>query len=169
MPTSMEMPAQVDATSAGAPNAPESVRLEVLSALVIAAFGVFTVVGARSIELRNETGGIDPRWWPTIIGAGIIFCGLWMLFNALTRRAIERNVQPANRMGWLWLLATIAALIGAVGIWIIGLHFLVITPLFLAVTNWFYGERRWQTLALFPTIVTLILFVIFRLLLKVPL
>ena len=42
-------------------------------------------------------------------------------------------------------------------------------PLFLIGTNWVYGLRRWTTLLLFPGVITLLIFLIFRLMLKVAL
>ena len=47
--------------------APIALRMELVAALVVTAFGVFMLMGARSIHVRNETGGIDPP----------VSCGHW--------------------------------------------------------------------------------------------
>jgi len=136
---------------------------------VVIAFGLFLLVTARGIVLRNETGGIDPRWWPTVISAGIIASGVWMLINAVLKVSIDRSVDPARRSGWIQVGVTVAALIAVLALWQVGVNFLVLGPIFLIVTNWAYGLRRWTTLLLFPAIVAAILYLVFQLLLKVPL
>ena len=54
-------------------------------------------------------------------------------------------------------------------LWSLHVPFLILAPLFLIGTNWVYGLRRWTTLLLFPGIITLLIFLIFRLMLKVAL
>lgn len=150
------------------PAAPAPV-MERVAAGVVLAFGVLMLVGARAIEVRNETGGIDPRWWPTVIAAGIIGCGLWMLANALLGVSIDRQVDPSRRRGWIQMITTVAGLVAVLVLWNSGVSFLVLGPLFLVVINWVYGLRRWTSLLLFPGIIAALLYVVFQMLLKVPL
>lgn len=149
--------------------APTAPAMERLAAGVVLAFGVLMLVGARAIEVRNETGGIDPRWWPTVIAAGIIGCGLWMLANALLGVSIDREVDPSRRKGWIQMVATVVGLAIVLVLWHFGVTFLLLGPVFLAVMNWMYGLRKWTSLLLFPGIIAVLLFSVFRLLLKVPL
>lgn len=148
--------------------APPAPLLERAVAAVVIVLGLAMLLGARGIEVRNETGGIDPRWWPTVIAVGILAMGLWMLYNALFT-TIERTVDPAQRSGWISVLATVGGLIAMVVAWQFGVPFLILAPLFLIGTNWVYGLRRWTTLLLFPGVITLLIFLIFRLMLKVAL
>jgi hypothetical protein len=67
------------------------------------------------------------------------------------------------------VLATVGGLIAMVVAWQFGVPFLILAPLFLIGTNWVYGLRRWTTLLLFPGVITLLIFLIFRLMLKVAL
>ncbi len=164
-PVAVEPPDQ----PAAEPTAAVSPLMERVTAGVVIVFGIFLLVTARSIELRNETDGIDPRWWPTVISAGIIGSGLWMLVNAVLGVSIERSVEPSRRSGWIQVGITVGALVAVLVLWQMGVSFLVLGPAFLIVTNWAYGLRRWTTLLLFPAIVTLILYLVFQLLLKVPL
>lgn len=148
--------------------APPAPLLERAVAAVVIVLGSAMLIGARGIGVRNETGGIDPRWWPTVIAVGILAMGVWMLCNAVFT-GIERTVDPAQRSGWVSVLATVAGLVVMLAAWILGVPFLILAPLFLIGTNWVYGLRRWTTLLLFPAIVTLLIYLIFRLMLKVAL
>lgn len=152
-----------DTTAALAP------AMERVAAGVVLAFGVLMLVGARTITLRNETGGIDPRWWPTVIAAGIIGCGLWMLANALLGLSTDRDVDISRRRGWLQMTTTVVGLALVLVMWHFGVTFLLLGPLFLLAMNWVYGLRRWTSLLLFPGIIAILLYTVFRLLLKVPL
>lgn len=148
---------------------PESPTMEKLAAAVVTVFGLAMLVGARGIVLRNETGGVDPRWWPTVIAAGIIACGLWMTFNAFRGVAIERMVDESSKQGWIQVGITIGALAVVLVLWHFGVGFLVLGPAYLIAMNWVYGLRRWTTLLLFPAIIGGLLYLVFMVLLKVPL
>lgn len=152
-----------------ATTAPPAPAMEKVAAGVVIAFGLLMLIGARGIVLRNETGGIDPRWWPTVIAAGILGCGIWMLANALLGVSIDREVDRAQRRGWTQMIATVVGLAVVLVLWHFGITFLLLGPLFLAVINWIYGLRRWTSLLLFPGIIAALLYTVFRLLLKVPL
>ncbi|MDO5533665.1 MAG: tripartite tricarboxylate transporter TctB family protein [Propionibacteriaceae bacterium] len=164
------------ATSAAAPEdapldltAPPAPTLEKTAAAVVLLFGVVMLAAGRAITLRNETGGIDPRWWPSAIAVGIIACGAWMAFNALTRRRGERDVDRVGSHGWVHVMATVAMTAVVLVLWQVGVSFLVLAPAYLIVLNWVYGLRNWKSLLLFPAIITAILYLVFQLLLKVPL
>jgi len=148
--------------------APPAPLMERVVAAVVTLLGAAMLFGARGITVRNETGGIDPRWWPTVIAVGIIAMGLWMLYNAVFT-TVERTVDPAQRQGWISVFATVGGLVAMVILWSLHVPFLILAPLFLIGTNWVYGLRRWTTLLLFPGIITLLIFLIFRLMLKVAL
>lgn len=155
----------VDEVTSAAP-AP---AMEKVAAGVVLAFGVLMLVGARAITVRNETGGIDPRWWPTAIACGIIGCGLWMLANALLGVSIDRQVDPARRRGWFQMIATVVGLAIVLLLWRVGVSFLLLGPIFLVVINWVFGLRKWTSLLLFPGIIAVLLYTVFQMLLKVPL
>lgn len=146
-----------------------SPRMEQVAAGVVLIFGAALLVGARSIELRNETGGIDPRWWPTAVAVGILASGVMMAFNAATGRRGERDVEPARRSGWSQMILTVIGLAVVLILWEVGVSFLVLGPLYLVGLNWVYGLRSWKSLVLFPLVVGVLLYLVFQLLLKVPL
>lgn len=142
--------------------------LEVAASLAVVVLGAAMLLGARIIQVRNETGGIDPRWWPGVIGVGIAVMGLWMLFDAV-RGPILREVAPAQRSGWVQMAATVAGLGVVLLLWQIGVSFLVLGPGYLVVMNWVFNLRTWRSLLLFPGIVLVLLLLVFQMLLKVPL
>ncbi|NHB85767.1 tripartite tricarboxylate transporter TctB family protein [Tessaracoccus sp. HDW20] len=119
--------------------------------------------------IAQRDGRHRSRWWPTVISGGIILSGVWMLVNAVLKVSIDRTVDPSRRSGWIQVGVTVAALIAVLALWQVGVNFLVLGPAFLIVTNWAYGLRRWTTLLLFPAIVAATLYLVFQLLLKVPL
>ncbi|TRY18111.1 hypothetical protein FOJ82_08615 [Tessaracoccus rhinocerotis] len=166
MTESEDQPGVADGGSGVAATAP---AMEKVAAGVVLGFGVLMLVGARGIALRNETGGIDPRWWPTVIAVGIIASGVWMLANALLGVSIDREVDPSRRRGWTQMLATVGGLAVVLVLWHFGVTFLLLGPLFLVAINWIYGLRKWTSLLLFPAIIATLLYLVFRLLLKVPL
>ncbi|MFV0407596.1 MAG: tripartite tricarboxylate transporter TctB family protein [Propioniciclava sp.] len=152
-----------EATAAPSPT------LERIAAAAVIVVGAAMLVGARAIVLRNETGGIDPRWWPTAVALGILAAGVAMAFNALTGRRGERDVAPAQRSGWPQMLLTVAGLVVVLVLWEVGVSFLVLGPLYLVGLNWVYGLRSWRSLLLFPAVVGALLYLVFQLLLTVPL
>ncbi len=143
--------------------------MERIAAAVVLAFGLWMLMAARGIQVRNETGGIDPRWWPTAIATGVIVCGLWMLINALLGVKIDRDVEASQRVGWIQMFTTLAGIAVVLFAWNLGISFVVLGPLFLLCLNWIYGLRKWTSLLLFPAIIGVLLYSVFQLLLKVPL
>lgn len=144
-------------------------RMERIAAVVVLAFGAWMLTGARSITVRNETGGIDPRWWPTAIAVAMILCGVWMLINALLRIKIDREVEKSRRAAWIQVVITVAGIAAVLVAWNLGVSFVLLGPLFLVLLNWVYGLRKWTSLLLFPGIIAVLLYSVFQLLLKVPL
>lgn len=150
-------------------SAPPAPRMEKVVAAVVLLFGVALLAGSRAIMVRNETGGIDPRWWPSAIAVGIVACGGWMAFNALTGRRGERDVDSAGASGRVQMIVTAAMTALILVLWQVGLSFLVLGPAYLVVLNWVYGLRTWRSLLLFPAVIGMTLYLVFQLLLKVPL
>ncbi|WP_052436505.1 tripartite tricarboxylate transporter TctB family protein [Georgenia sp. SUBG003] len=124
--------------------------------------------GAR-IEVRNETGGIDPRWWPELLGAAGLALGVLLLVVAILRPPFNRDdLEAATRQGWLRVGIAVGLSIAFVLLWpVIG--FLVATPVFLVVATYVFGGRGWKTLVLFPVLMTAGIYLLFHTLLKVPL
>ena len=69
----------------------------------------------------------------------------------------------------LWETPRGRTLMAMVILWWLHVPFLILAPLFLIGTNWVYGLRRWTTLLLLPGVITLLIFLVFKLMLKVAL
>ena len=67
------------------------------------------------------------------------------------------------------MAVTVAMIAAVLVLWQVGLSFLVLAPLFIIVCNLAYGLRGLVPLVVFPATITLLLFLVFQLLLKVPL
>ncbi len=143
--------------------------MELSFAVMALTLGLAMLIGARGIHVRNETGGVDPRTWPTIIALGILVAAGWSLFNAVTGRRAERDVDVATRTGWRQLAITVVMIAVVLVLWQVGLSFLVLAPVFIIVCNLAYGLRGWVSLLAFPAVLTTILYLVFQLLLKVAL
>ncbi len=153
----------------GDATASPSQPMELLFAASALVFGVAMLIGARNIHVRNETGGIDPRSWPTIIALGILAAAGWALFNAITRRRAERDVEPSTRSGLMSVLIIVALIAIVLVAWQLGLSFLVLAPVFIISVNLALGLRGVLPLVAFPAVLTTVLYLVFQLLLKVPL
>ena len=158
-----DSPAELDTAARPSPTMEKAVAAASLL------LGVAMLVGARSIQVRNETGGIDPRFWPSAIAVGILLAAGWITFNALTGRRGERDLEAATRQGWIQMGITVAITAVVLVLWEIGISFLLLGALYLVALSWVYGLRGWRSLLLFPAVITAILYLVFMLLLGVPL
>src|SRR5690625_7457946 len=50
------------------PGLPPSRRLEVITGVVAAILSAAMIALSRAVVVIRETGGVDPRWWPTVRG-----------------------------------------------------------------------------------------------------
>ncbi len=148
--------------------APRSRPLEIVcAALAVAGTGVL-ILFAQSIELRRETGGIDPRWWPQVLGLVGLALAVLLLVVALVRPPAQRDVEPATRPGWLRLGAAVSLAVVFVVLWPVA-GFLPTAPVFLCAATYLFGGRGWKALVLYPVALSGLAFLLFHTLLKVPL
>lgn len=160
----------VDAAEADhAPLARPSRRLEIVCAAIAVAGSGALFLLARAIEVRNETGGIDPRWWPELLGLGGLALGVLLLVAAVLRPPFDRDdLEAATRQGWFRVGLAVALSVAFVLLWPV-LGFLVVTPVFLVAATYLFGGRGWKTLIVFPVLMTGFIYLLFHTLLKVPL
>lgn len=144
-------------------------RLEVSTAAVALALSVGGYVLAQAVELRTETGGVDPRWWPTLLSLLAAALSVALLLIAILRPPFDRSdLEVSSRQGWIRLGIALVCGILYIVLWQLA-GYLVATPLFLAALLWVFGGRGWKTLILFPVLTTAFTYVLFHTLLKVPL
>jgi hypothetical protein len=163
------MPAPGEAVESAATEARPSKRMEIVSAAVALLGFAVLIVLARGIELRAETGGIDPRWWPQLLGAAGAALSVVLLSRAVLRAPLERDdVQEATRDGRTRTVLVVILTALYVLAWpLVG--FVVVTPVFLLVATYLFGGRGWKALILFPAGLTAGLYLLFDAVLEVPL
>jgi hypothetical protein len=168
----------VPATSAGAPGpvdaadhspASSSRRLEVAGAVVALGISLLLFFLADRIELRVETGGIDPRWWPRTLGMiGIAVSVLLLLVSALRTPPDRDEVEAATPAGRIRLAATVALAFAYMFVWP-AVGFVPATLVLLVVATAVFGGRGVRALVLFPVCLTAALYLLFDVALEVPL
>jgi len=131
---------------------------ELLLALGIVAFGLFFAVQTSLIEVSPGYARVGPRVFPWVISGGLIALGLWLAFEAWTRRWVtEESTEQAAEFDWpAFLLIGFGlllhmALIGRAGFVIAS------TVLFVCIARAF-GERRLARTAAIGLILTIIVF-----------
>lgn len=143
--------------------------MEITVAVVGLVAGLAGILLARGVELRAETGGIDPRWWPTVLSIGSAALSAALLVVALVRPPFDRSdLERVSAGGWRRLLLAVVIAAGYVAAWQ-AVGYLVATVVFLAILVWVFGGRGWKTLILFPVLTTGFTYLLFHTLLKVPL
>ncbi len=142
---------------------PREVALGVVSFAVGA--GVFLL--ARSIVLPDRPTAISPRAWPEALGIGIMALSVLQIVASFTTHPPAEDIEPATRTGVIRMVGFVAAILAFGVLWYY-VHFLVSATLFVAALTWIAGGRGIRDLLLFPLAITVVLYVLFSLLLKVP-
>lgn len=174
--TSPDSAAQ-DVQRGAAPSRPS----EIAFAATALAFSVGYFALTTQIALRREAapGQIDARFWPYVIGITAIAMALLLLVIALTRPAPERDdLDQTNRIGLLRVTATLAITGGFIAFWSLGSLILfgyrvevfpIAAGLLMATLMLVYGHRRWLSLVIYSVSVTAFVYVVFGMLLRIPL
>ena len=151
-------------------HAKPSRKLELAIAIGLVLLSTVGVIASRAVGVRTETGGVDPRWWPTIITVISLVLSLLLLVFAFTKPPFDRDdLEVSNRGGWYRLTVTMILSALYIVAWTISENFVVPSAIFLAAMLWFYEGRGWKALVVFPVITTVFLYLLFHTLLKVPL
>ena len=136
---------------------------------------------AQGIDLRREPGAgqIGARLWPTLLAAAGLGLAVWRLVVAIVQQPDDRSDQDLVAPGgYRRLVLTVLLAIGFIAAWSIrsveafGYRFEVFPVLcavLLLALLWLYGGRGWKALVLFPTLLTAGIYVIFHVLLRIPL
>jgi len=168
------------ATDAGLAPRP-SRALEIVTAAVLLAFCAGYLALATQIELRREAvaGQMDARTWPTVLGVlGVLFA-VALLVVAITRPPSAReDLESTTRSGWARAGLTLLLSAGFVAVWgvseIIAFGyriqlFPIAVAVFMAALMLVYGQRRWLGLIAHPIGVAAFIYVLFGMLLRIPL
>lgn len=145
-------------------------KLEKATAISLAVLSTVGVIASRAIAVRTETGGVDPRWWPTIICAISLALSILLVVFAFTKPPFDRDdLETSNRGGWYRFAVSIILSTLFIIAWTLSENFVVPTAILLAALLWLYEGRGWKALVLFPVLTTTFIYLLFHTLLKVPL
>lgn len=161
--------------------APASRPLEIVFGVVALAFSAGYLFLTTQIPLRREAapGQIDARFWPTVIAVTAVVIAIAILAMALTRPApgcedLER-IQPG---GYVRVIATLAITCAFVALWSLSTVILfgyrievfpIAAAVLMAALMLLYGHRRWISLIIYSVSVTAFVYVVFGMLLRIPL
>ncbi|TYC00259.1 tripartite tricarboxylate transporter TctB family protein [Micromonospora sp. WP24] len=134
---------------------------------VFLALGVVILVLARAIELPDRALAVSPRIWPEALGTGIIALSVLQIVLAFLATPKRDDVEPATRVGVLRVVGFVLAALAFGLLWYY-IHFLVSGMVFVAALTWIAGGRGIKDLILFPAGITVVLYALFALLLRVP-
>lgn len=150
-------------------SASPSRRLEIAIAVTALALSVVALVLSRNIYLRMGAGGLDPKWWPTLLsvlagGLSAILVAMSLFGPAMGRGDLESS----HRDGWTRMLTALTLTILYVVAWW-GLGYVLPTAVYLLALLWVFGLRSPRGLIVFPVITTAFIYGLFHFLLRVPL
>lgn len=149
--------------------APPSQRLELVIGAVALAAAVGVLLLSTQITSRVDAGGLHPKDWPTLLSALAIALSIGLLIKAKVGKPQEREgVNLATRTGWTQVGLVVVAAIVFLLLWAY-VNFLLACIVFLVGTLVIFGVRSPLWLVAFPVGMTGLIFVLFRLLLRVPL
>lgn len=176
-------PHDAAAAATGTPDhqAAPSRAIEITFAVVTVAFCATYLALGTQIDLRRDAapGQIDARFWPTVLGSTGVGLSVVLLVTSITRPVMAREgVERLERGGLLRVLGTCALTLGYIGLWsyasvsLFGFRyelFPIATALLLAALLWLYGHRGWVGLIVYPVATTAFIYVLFGIVLRIPL
>lgn len=155
--------------------------LEIVFAAVALAISAGYLFLSTQIELRQEAaaGQIDARFWPLVLGTVAVAVSIALLVFALVRPAPSReDIERIRPGGVVRVIATSILTLIYVGLWTLSSVILfgyrielfpIITAIYMIALMLVFGHRRWLSLVIYPIAVTAFIYVLFGMLLRVPL
>ncbi len=150
--------------------------LEIVFGIVALAFMAGYLFLTTQIPLRREAlpGQIDARFWPMVIAVTGVVLAMALTRPAPTREDLDR-IQPG---GYLRVILTLVITGVFIAVWSLGSVILfgyrieifpVAAALLMAALMLVYGHRRWLSLIIYSALVTAFVYVVFGILLRIPL
>lgn len=117
----------------------------------------------------RQTLAMSPRLFPRVICGGLFFLSVVLLFQARSQRKAESPAQegkwgiPGKRFGILILIAfAYTRILEETG-------YLLATPPLIAGVMLLFNEKRWMRIAAVSIATTMLLYILFRMVFRVPL
>lgn len=155
--------------------------LEIAFAAVALAVAAGYLVLATQIPLRRAAaaGQIDARFWPMVIGTAAVVVAVVLLVIAITRPAPGReDIERIQSGGVRRVVITLAISLAFIVLWSLGSVILfgyrieifpIAAGLLMASLMLAYGHRRPLSLIVYCVVVTAFVYVVFGMLLRIPL
>lgn len=155
--------------------------LEITLAVVALLFSAGYLYLSTQIVLRREAppGQIDARFWPLVLGTTAVAIAVLLLVVAIARPApTHEDIDRIQPGGVVRVLITGVLTVAFVAVWsassavLFGYRvelFPVATALYLFALMFVYGQRRWVGLVVYPVALTALIYVLFGMLLRIPL
>ncbi|WP_347754930.1 tripartite tricarboxylate transporter TctB family protein [Agrococcus sp. ProA11] len=166
---------------AGARRWTRDTAIELVAALALLLVTIVYLVLAGQIELRREAapGQMDARAWPTFLGvAAVAAAGLLVLRTMLRGAGARDEIEAAQPGALLRVGGTVLIALGYLALWsvgdiaLLGLRlalFPVATALTVAALLLLYGHRGWKGLIIYPIALATLNWVLFAMILRIPL
>jgi hypothetical protein len=149
--------------------APPSRSLEIATASIALALSALAFYFAYNIELRMDPGGINARWWPSVLAISASVLSGILLVVSLTVKEIDRgDVEASNAKGWSRVLKALAVSSLYVFAWS-QIGYFVPTLVYLVALLWIFGLRSLVAMGLYSLITTGFIYGLFHYMLRVPL
>ncbi|QTV80295.1 tripartite tricarboxylate transporter TctB family protein [Microbacterium sp. NIBRBAC000506063] len=136
------------------------------------AAGVAVLAGGVLVatqSLPDASGGdtFGPRWWPSLLAVTTLLLSGAMIVLAIVKPSFSDEASVTGN-GVLRLLGAIGLIIIYGIVWNF-VHFIPVTLVLASALTALQGGRGWRALLLFPAVITGVLYVLFGVLLRVPL
>ncbi|MFJ6114454.1 tripartite tricarboxylate transporter TctB family protein [Agrococcus sediminis] len=155
--------------------------IELVAAIALLLVAIAYLAMASQIELRREAapGQMDARAWPTFLGiSAVIVAGLLVLRTMLRGADPRDEIEPAQAGGLLRVGGTLGIALAYLALWSVGdivlpgiriALFPIATALAVAALLLLYGHRGWKGLVIYPIALAALNWVLFAMLLRIPL
>ncbi|MCE7483271.1 MULTISPECIES: tripartite tricarboxylate transporter TctB family protein [Microbacterium] len=162
-------------------SATPSRALEIAFAVVALAVTAGYLMLTTQISLRREAapGQIDARFWPMVLAVTGIVVAIVLLVIAITRPPSGReDIERIQPGGVMRVAATLVISIAFIALWSLGSVILfgyrievfpIAAALLMAGLMLVYGHRRWLSLIIYTASLTAFIYVVFGMLLRIPL
>lgn len=143
--------------------------LEIATASIAIALSALAFYLSYNIDLRMDPGGINARWWPSVLSILAFILSAILLITAFAVTKIDRGeVEQSNAEGWSRMLKSLAL----TGLYVFAwsqVGYLVPTIVYLVALLWFFGLRSIKALCLYSLVTTFFIYGLFHYMLRVPL
>jgi len=138
-------------------------NLSIIESSIFVAFGMAVIIGSLKLDSFGELV-LSPGLFPLLLGILIILLSTLMLARNIKLKTKEVSSTGKDNREATHRCLQFLLFVGISLLYILimkQLHFIIATILYVFVTMWFLGERRWWSLLVFPVVVSLLIYLCF--------